>query len=165
MDNYISNYKILKTGEIKNASSGKTIKPYKMKNGYLQVTLYDFRGNHKKFLVHRLVALQHIPNPNNLSQINHKDMDKENNDVSNLEWCDAKYNLNHARKNGESIYTEKRNRKISLAKRGISRSEETKQKLSKYWREKLTDEEKTALAHRLHKHKPSKACPLCLSNN
>ena len=64
------------------------------KSGYLKVVLRDgsTSSNHS---VHQLVARAFIPNPNNYAQINHIDEDKENNCVSNLEWCDAKYNTNH----------------------------------------------------------------------
>ena len=45
--------------------------------------------------VHRLVAQAFIPNPNGYKEINHKDEDKTNNRVSNLEWCDRLYNMNY----------------------------------------------------------------------
>lgn len=47
------------------------------------------------FSIHRLVAQAFIPNPNGYKEINHKDEDKTNNRVSNLEWCDRLYNMNY----------------------------------------------------------------------
>ena len=63
------------------------LKPYNDKKGYLNVRLRN-----KNFKVHRLVAQAFIPNPNNLPQVNHKNEDKSDNRVDNLEWCTAKYN-------------------------------------------------------------------------
>lgn len=62
--------------------------------GYLQVSL---KKNGKKYTkyVHRLVAENFIPNPNNLQQVNHKDENKKNNKVDNLEWCTSDYNLSY----------------------------------------------------------------------
>lgn len=74
---------------------GKDLKPSLYKNGYLRIELTDMDGNRKKHPVHKLVALAFIPNPNNYPQVNHKDEDKTNNSVSNLEWCTAKYNINY----------------------------------------------------------------------
>ena len=59
--------------------------------GYLMVTVY-FNGITKKMLVHRLVAMAFIDNPDNLPCVNHKDEDRQNNCVENLEWCDKSYN-------------------------------------------------------------------------
>lgn len=54
----------------------------------------------KGFSVHRLVAIAFLPNPNNLKEVNHKDLNKANNHVSNLEWIDKAGNMNHAKANG-----------------------------------------------------------------
>ena len=59
--------------------------------GYNRITLCK-DGKEKYILIHRLVALAFIPNPYNLPQVNHKDENKKNNNVSNLEWCSIKYN-------------------------------------------------------------------------
>lgn len=64
------------------------------RNNYVDVVLTK-NGKQKRFKVHRLVATAFIPNPNNLPQINHKDCNPLNNRIDNLEWCDAKYNINY----------------------------------------------------------------------
>ena len=68
------------------------IKPNK--KGYLRIEL-SLYGKKKKFQVHRLVAQSFIPNPNNLPEVNHKDENKQNNCVYNLEWCTHQYNSNY----------------------------------------------------------------------
>ena len=67
-------------------------------DGYQYVKLCN-RGHEKKFKVHRLVALAFLPNPLGFPEINHKDENKENNNVCNLEWCDRKYNNNYGKRN------------------------------------------------------------------
>lgn len=74
---------------------GKILNPEKTQFGYLQVSLSRKNLKHKRFKVHRLVADSFIANPFNLPQINHKDEDKMNNRVDNLEWCDSFYNQNY----------------------------------------------------------------------
>jgi len=71
------------------------------KNGYMRLH-FHMNGKHVFKLVHRLVAETFIPNPNNLPQINHKDNDRTNNNVSNLEWCTASYNVQYREKYGKS---------------------------------------------------------------
>ena len=68
------------------------IKTTRINSGYLVVNLHLIDGTIKHFLVHRLVAENFIPNPNNLEQVNHKDENKLNNNVFNLEWCTREYN-------------------------------------------------------------------------
>ena len=77
---------------------GQLISPAKTRDGYLKVTLSK---NHKRyyFRVHRLVAEAFIDNPNNYPVVNHKDENKLNNRVDNLEWCTNKYNCNYGTRN------------------------------------------------------------------
>ena len=63
-------------------------------NGYKKVVLLK-NGSKKIEYIHRLVAKLFIPNPDNLPCVNHKDEDKSNNRVDNLEWCTVKYNSNY----------------------------------------------------------------------
>ena len=65
---------------------------------YMSIQLC-LNGKLKKYFVHRLVAEAFLPNPDNLPQVNHKDEDKSNNRVDNLEWCTAKYNLSYGTRN------------------------------------------------------------------
>lgn len=69
-------------------------------NGYYSVSLYKF-GEGKTYLVHRLIAIHFIPNPNNKPFINHKDSNKLNNSIDNLEWCTNQENIIHASQNGK----------------------------------------------------------------
>ena len=89
-------YKISNYGRVKSFCKGD--EQYKVQHdngrGYMTVQLYK-NGKMKNEYVHRLVALAFIPNPNGLPQVNHKDEDKQNNYVDNLEWCDATYNNNY----------------------------------------------------------------------
>lgn len=68
--------------------------------GYHTVHVPMTDGKTRHLRVHRLVAEAFLPNPNNLPQVNHKDGNKSNNQVSNLEWCTAKSNNSHARSSG-----------------------------------------------------------------
>lgn len=70
---------------------GRVLKSCKHKRGYLHVGLCN-DGKQKTHLIHRLVAQAFIENPENLPCINHKDEDKTNNAVTNLEYCDYAYN-------------------------------------------------------------------------
>lgn len=77
----------------------KVLKNQKVGAGFRSVMLYGVNGN-KQYFVHRLVAETFIPNPNNLSDVNHKDGCKTNNILSNLEWCSHSDNQTRAYKNG-----------------------------------------------------------------
>lgn len=71
----------------------------KSSNGYSIVHLYE-NGKRKTVQVHRLIALAFIPNPLGKKEVNHKDGNKLNNKVENLEWVTPSENLSHAVKNG-----------------------------------------------------------------
>ena len=99
--NYEKIYKISNFGEIYSIKNNMILKPV-LKNGYSYVSL-NKNGKCKTFRVHKLVAMAFIPNPNDLPCINHKDENKLNNRVDNLEWCTYKYNNNYGKKR-EEIY-------------------------------------------------------------
>lgn len=84
-------YKVSTEGNIKSIRRNKLLSPDTGRNGYKRVSLYKNKTI-KHYSVHRLVAQAFIPNPNNLPQVNHKDEDKSNNCVSNLEWITHKDN-------------------------------------------------------------------------
>lgn len=90
-------YQVSSYGRVKSLKFGKEnlLKHKKDSGGYLQVGLCK-DGKRKIFLVHRLVAQAFLPNLDNLPQVNHKDENKENNCVSNLEWCTCKYNIDYS---------------------------------------------------------------------
>ena len=96
-------YEVSDLGRVKSLGNNKSkkekiLKPLNNTRGYLQVMLCK-DGHTKRLLVHRLVAKAFIPNPNNLETINHKDEDKTNNFVSNLEWMSIKDNTNYGTRN------------------------------------------------------------------
>ena len=71
------------------------LRPRGRNNPYLCAELYDQNGKMHHRYVHVLVAQAFIPNPNGYPCVNHRDEDKLNNCVSNLEWCTYKYNSNY----------------------------------------------------------------------
>ena len=79
----------------------KILKPSVVYNGYLRICLAK-NGKHKMFRIHRLVAQTFLSNKNNYEDVNHKDGNKQNNCVNNLEWCSRKQNIIHSWKNGFS---------------------------------------------------------------
>ena len=104
-------YKVSNLGRIKSLnrkiSSNKRVKgvirsQQKNENGYMTIQLHK-NNTIKDFKVHRLVAQAFIPNPNNLPQVNHKDENKTNNNLINLEWCTSKYNNSYGTKIERSI--------------------------------------------------------------
>ena len=93
IEGYEGHYRISNFGRVYSIKSGILLKQ-KNKRGYLEVGLCK-NGKHRYMQTHRLVALNFIPNPENLPHVNHKDENKQNNCVSNLEWCTVEYNINY----------------------------------------------------------------------
>ena len=113
---------------------GKQMKQSVHSRGYKTVDLTK-DGVTKRKYVHRLVAEAFIQNPDNLPFINHKDEDKTNNFVENLEWCTNEYNVNYgsaidrARKKKIGIpHTQEHNRKIAESLRSYYKHHESKHK-------------------------------------
>lgn len=98
---YTGLYQVSNLGRIKRLKHGrykkemiKSTREHNVKNKYTKVALTK-DGKSEHFYVHRIVAAAFIPNPDNLPVVNHKDENKSNNCVENLEWCTQKYNMNY----------------------------------------------------------------------
>ena len=85
------NYEISNMGNVRNIVTGRILKPCKNNMGYLSVTLYK-NNIRKTFLIHRLVGYAFIPNPQNLTEIDHIDRIRTNNSISNLRWISKSNN-------------------------------------------------------------------------
>lgn len=97
-DTEYTGYQVSNLGRVRN-NQGKILKQ-QIRKGYCDVGLY-IKGVYQPKIVkvHKLVAKAFIPNPNNYPVINHKDENKQNNCVNNLEWCTQQYNLRYGHRN------------------------------------------------------------------
>ena len=82
--------------------SERILKANNVGKGYLQVKLFK-DGKRKTCYIHRIVATAFLDNPKNYNEVNHKDEDKTNNCVDNLEWCSHSYNNNYGTKNQRAV--------------------------------------------------------------
>lgn len=101
--------------------------------GYYRISLTNENGN-KKFRLHRLIAQNYIPNPNNYPEVDHIDGNTLNNDISNLRWCDRSINCQNRRifKNNKSGF-----KNISQRENGSWRVFYQKYKIQKTFKTKL----------------------------
>jgi hypothetical protein len=116
-------YEINKQGQIRNIETLRYLKYYNH-NDYPSVTLrVDDKNNIKKkknLFVHRLVAITFIDNKDKLPYVNHKDGIRSNYSISNLEWCDEKYNSQHARNVTKNLTVISRPKIIDLYNKNIT---------------------------------------------
>lgn len=116
-----SYYSVSNYGRIKDCS-GKIKTTYINNKGYECITLYGHKQK-KHYLVHRLVAIYFIPNPHRYTQVNHKDCNKLNNRVDNLEWVNQKENYEHGMKhflyskNEDHYFSKLTNKEVEIINR------------------------------------------------
>lgn len=116
IENY--DYEINPEGTVRRISTKKVKKSFKRPDGYIGIQLYKSKTEIKNFQLHRLIAIAFIENPEKKDVINHKDSNRENNSLDNLEWVTKKENDKHAyefgyasnkgSKNGFSVLTEEK---------------------------------------------------------
>jgi hypothetical protein len=92
-------YKVSSLGRVYSCTKKVIRKFHVVNTGYYMVDL-NKNGARKKFYVHRLVATQFLENSDNKPNVNHKDLSRTNNEVTNLEWCTFSENAVHAIENG-----------------------------------------------------------------
>lgn len=93
------NVYITKEGKVYNSKINRNMSTKRVGSGYEGINLwcYDKKKHITKY-IHRLVAETFLPNPNNYPEVNHKDGNKSNNHINNLEWCSISHNRKHCRR-------------------------------------------------------------------
>ena len=119
-------YAVTSCGKVYSYKSERFLKLQRDKGGYLYVVLYK-DGKRKNYKIHRLVAEAYLLNPEGLPCVNHKDENKENNALLNLEWCNVAYNNSYGSRNeragkaiskalSKPVFCEELNRKFDGAR-------------------------------------------------
>ena len=128
------NYSVSSFGNVRNNKTNRILKQNKGK--YLGVFLSS-KGSTKRFNVHRLVALHFLDNDENKCCVNHKNGDKFDNYVENLEWVTSSENIKHAFNIGLNKYTDELKQKRSNARLGYKTPQETKNKIKESLSKKI----------------------------
>lgn len=102
-------YSISNLGRVRNNITGNIIKPVMFRKGYTKVNLKLGNGKEINRQVHRLVAIEFIPNPENKPEVNHKNGIHDDNRVENLEWVTGEENRRHAYETGLQVHKDERN--------------------------------------------------------
>lgn len=110
LDNF-SKYEISSFGNVKNKLTNYIFKP-SLKSGYYCIGIINDENKNSAMKIHRLVALTFIPNPENKYTVNHKDHNKLNNNVNNLEWSTMTEQNIHRRKPTKEIQSLMSSRKV-----------------------------------------------------
>ena len=126
----VSNLGRFKSLNYRRTGKEKILEGYPDKDGYLYVQLWK-DGKGKNCRINRLVAQAFLENPQNLPEVNHKDEDKTNNRVENLEWCTTQYNIKYGtgiKRRAEKLkgrkLSEEHKKKIAEKLKGRKQSEE-----------------------------------------
>lgn len=104
-------YQVSNNGRVRSLRRNIILRQGITRKGYKMVILCT-NNIPKNYSIHRLVAEAFLPNPNNLHFVNHKDENKTNNCVDNLEWCTPEHNCNHGTRN-ERISKSQKKKKVS----------------------------------------------------
>lgn len=125
-------YQVSNTDKIRNIKDFRLLGQQLNKAGYYTVIL---RRDLESYtcLVHRLVAIAFIPNPDNLPIVNHKDENTINPNVENLEWCTAEYNVNYGTAIERAKETKAKNKLLEQAKQAAKIIEDKKDKTKKVY--------------------------------
>jgi uncharacterized protein YoaH (UPF0181 family) len=110
LKNFEGLYQINPSGNIIGGRYNNIMKPV-IDGGYLRISLTKDKVR-KTYRIHRLLAIQYIPNPDNLPEIDHIDRNKLNNDLSNLRWCDRTTNMNNQERSIANMTEEQQQKRI-----------------------------------------------------
>ena len=103
----LGKYEVSTNGEVRNSATKLHLKQSKTRKYHYVSMCFEKRV---RKMVHKLVAEAFLPNPNNLPQVNHKDENRENNHVDNLEWCTASYNARYGNRNKKMLLSRQMNK-------------------------------------------------------